>query len=73
MLSERPANPEIQSFNVADLDLSALDSRLELSALVPEWIACSGNCAENFGCVCNSDFGCPCNTMGPCVSDGLIG
>jgi hypothetical protein len=51
--------PEIESFNLADLNVVALDTRLELTMAAPEWIICTGNCStnlncgENGGCVCH--------------------
>ena len=66
MLNDPSAQPEIESFNLADLDVSALDIRLELTAIVPHnfpgcngncgthTITCGTNCTTNSGCVCNS-------------------
>jgi hypothetical protein len=59
-MSATNPTPEIESFNLSDLNVSALDARLELTAAIPDWIVCPGNCStnincgENFGCVCNS-------------------
>jgi hypothetical protein len=59
--------PEICSFNLSDLDVSALDVRLELSTLIPQCtlIICPGNCADcgihcNVDCYINS--GCNCHS-----------
>jgi hypothetical protein len=66
MLNDPSAQPEIESFNLADLDVSALDVRLELTAIIPHnfpgcngncnthTIVCGTNCTTNSGCVCNS-------------------
>jgi hypothetical protein len=52
---------EIVTFNVAGLDVSALDVRLELTILVPEVSGCPQNtvcpsvtCNVNTGCNCDS-------------------
>ncbi len=58
-MSGSDLTPEIESFNLSDLNVSALDARLELSLVLPDFIICTGNCGtnvqcgENFGCVCN--------------------
>jgi hypothetical protein len=47
------SGPEIESFNLEDLDISALDVRLELTTLLPQNFlpVCPGNCSSNVqGC-----------------------
>lgn len=44
---------EIESLNLADLDVTALDARLEVTTLLPQV------CITNGGCPAN----CPCNAM----------
>jgi hypothetical protein len=51
---------EIESFNLADLDVNALDVRLELTSLIPEVIACGSNCPDN--CAGNCHTNCDVNT-----------
>ncbi len=59
--------PEIESFNLADLDVSALDVRLELTAIVPHnFPGCDGNCSTHtFTCTvnCSTNSGCVCNSL----------
>jgi uncharacterized Fe-S radical SAM superfamily protein PflX len=52
---------EIESFNLADLDVSAMDSRLEMTTLIPQCtlIICGGNCGVN--CFANTRGGCNCD------------
>jgi hypothetical protein len=48
------SGPEIESFNLGDLDISALDARLELTTLLPQKFLpiCPGNCSANGqGCI----------------------
>jgi hypothetical protein len=40
--------PEIESLNLSDIDVSALDARLELTSIMPH--TCTSNCA-----LCTSD------------------
>ena len=57
------SQPEIESFNLAELNVSALDVRLELTSLVPQVFPvchvncstnrCNVNCTSNSGCVAN--------------------
>jgi hypothetical protein len=60
MSQEHGASPEITSFNLTDLNIDALDTRLELTTIVPQFIICEGNCGtngscgENSGCVVNN-------------------
>jgi hypothetical protein len=65
--------PEIESFNLSDLDVSALDFRLELSTLIPQCtlIICTGNCSVN--CVCYNVDGCHVHCSGnhTCNCNGL--
>lgn len=72
MPSGRDLTPEIESFNLADLDVSALDVRLELTALVPHGIiVCYENCTVN--CVCHGVDGCNvyCHGNTGCGCDSL--
>jgi len=60
--------PEIESFNLADLDVAALDVRLELTTLIPACtlVICEGNtgggshCGTKCGVFCdkNAPHGC---------------
>lgn len=58
--------PEIESFNLADLDVTALDERLELTTMLPQYIICEGNCSTNCGvnCTihCGTNSGCVCHS-----------
>jgi hypothetical protein len=66
MQPEKPEVPEIESFNLAELDVSGLDARLELTAIVPQFIVCDQNCPENtIGCTvdCGVNSGCTCNSF----------
>jgi hypothetical protein len=63
---------EIESFNLADLDVSALDVRLELTNLLPHGIIiCPSNCSVNCVChgvdgcnvYCHGNTGCGCNAL----------
>jgi hypothetical protein len=56
--------PEIESFNMADLDVSGLDMRLELTTILPNVIVCDGNCPENNTCGCHGHESCSCHTDG---------
>jgi hypothetical protein len=66
MADNNNRNPEIESFNLADLDVSALDTRLELTTMVPQYIICPGNCPSNCGINCTVDCsyntGCTCHS-----------
>jgi hypothetical protein len=67
MANDHGGRPEIESFNLADLDVSALDARLELTTLIPHGIVvCPGNCSTNCGVNCNvdcvSNYGCNCHS-----------
>jgi hypothetical protein len=57
--------PEIQSFNLADLNVSALDMRLELTGMIPACtlVICEGNSCPSNGCNvdCATNSGCNCN------------
>jgi hypothetical protein len=62
--------PEVVSFNLADLDVSGLDMRLELTTIVPQIPVCPANtcphnCATHCGCnglcQCHSHNTCNCN------------
>ena len=48
--------PEIESFNLADLDVAVLDVRLELASLIPACllIDCLGNCGHDCGVHCGT-------------------
>ena len=65
MVGDQGMRLEIESFNLADLDVSALDARLELTTVIPDIIVCPGNCTTNCGGNCNvnctTNFGCNCN------------
>jgi hypothetical protein len=54
MSSEYSASLEITSFNLADLNVDALDTRLELTTILPQFIICEGNCSTNGSCEVNS-------------------
>ena len=71
MPSSHDLTPEIESFNLTDLDVSALDMRVELTTLVPHIIICPGNCSVN--CVCHGVDGCNvyCNGNTGCGCNGL--
>lgn len=64
---------EIESFNLADLDVSGLDMRLELTTIVPACtlIMCNENCTGNH-CTCNSKITCGCN-INICECHSLCG
>ena len=65
MTEDRAPGPEIMSFNLAELDVSALDVRLELTTIMPHVIpVCHGNCSTN-GCNinCTTNSGCDCNSF----------
>jgi hypothetical protein len=62
MSSDASPMSEIESFNLADLDVSALDVRLELTALLPHnFPGCDGFCSANF--TCRVQGVCPCNVL----------
>lgn len=42
--------PEIESFNMSELDVSGLDTRLELTTLMPE--IATPDCGPSFFCSC---------------------
>jgi hypothetical protein len=42
--------PEIESFNMSELDVSGLDTRLELTTLMPEIM--TPDCGPGFLCSC---------------------
>jgi hypothetical protein len=60
------ATLEIESFNLADLNVTALDVRLELTSMIPACtlIICEGNCGANCdphcGVNCTGNSGCNC-------------
>ena len=62
------SGPEIESFNLADLDVAALDVRLELASLIPACLLvdCVGNCSHNCErhCVVDCQFDTGCNDHG---------
>jgi len=65
--------PEIESFNLADLNVSALDTRVELTTLLPHVIIrCPGNCSYN--CTCHGVDGCNvyCDGNTGCGCDALV-
>jgi hypothetical protein len=47
---------EITSFNLADLNIDALDTRLELTTILPQYIYCDGYCGANG--ICEVNTGC---------------
>jgi hypothetical protein len=54
MTDKHSSGPEIESFNLEDLDISALDARLELTTLVPQVMpVCFGNCNSNLPLMCS--------------------
>ena len=54
--------PEIESFNLADLDVAGLDMRLELTTLIPQ--LCVLSCGSNHDfCECHSNGGCECHSL----------
>jgi hypothetical protein len=57
VVPKSPAIPEIESFNLADLNVSGLDARLELTTVIPQLIVCD-NCTTNVECTYNT--GCNC-------------
>jgi hypothetical protein len=58
--------PDIQSFNLADLNVSALDMRLELTGMIPACtlIICEGNYCTANGCGTNCTTNTGCNSLG---------
>ena len=58
--------PEIQSFNVFELDVSGLDMRLELTTLLPRVM--SVDCGPSYGCSCYSHnvYNCSCHSHNTC-------
>jgi hypothetical protein len=60
MASIRIDVPEIESFNMSELDVSGLDMRLELTTLMPRILA--PNCGPSYGCSCYSNSGCTCHS-----------
>lgn len=54
MTPENGTSLEITSFNLADLNIDALDTRLELTTMLPQFIICEGNCSTNGSCGYNS-------------------
>lgn len=42
--------PEIESFNMSELNVSGLDTRLELTTLMPEMV--TPDCALGYYCTC---------------------
>ena len=55
---------EIESFNLADLDVTAMDARLELTGMIPACtlIFCGDNCTHN--CIGNCGTACGTNSCG---------
>ena len=64
MLGDHDVRLEIESFNLTDLDVSALDARLELTTVIPDIIVCPGNCSTN--CVGNCNVNCEGNGFCNC-------
>jgi hypothetical protein len=70
MSGKRDELPEIESFNLADLDVSGLDMRFELTTILPAGQCIRDNCSCNdnsTSCSCN-DFSC--DGYGDCVEHG---
>jgi hypothetical protein len=63
-MSNAEGDLEIESFNLSDLNVSALDLRLELTGMIPACtlIVCPGNYCSGNGCNvhCDSNGGCNC-------------
>jgi hypothetical protein len=66
MASTRFDVPEIESFNMSELDVSGLDMRLELTTLMPRILA--PNCGPSNRCSCYSHnvYECTCHSFGTC-------
>jgi hypothetical protein len=66
MASIRIDVPEIESFNMSELDVSGLDMRLELTTLMPRILA--PNCGPSYGCSCYSHnvYKCTCHSLTTC-------
>ena len=62
--------PEIESFNLADLDVAGLDMRLELATLIPQLcvLDCGANgCGSHGGtCTCHDKITCTCYEQHVC-------
>jgi len=59
---------EIESFNLSDLNVTAMDVRLELTSLMPSVIICEGNaCPSNCSSYCGHD--CTNNCTAHCYSN----
>ena len=65
--------PEIESFNMSELDVSGLDMRLELTALMPRVM--SVDCGPSYGCSCHGNacachshnvYNCSCHSNNTC-------
>jgi hypothetical protein len=57
---------EIESLNLSDIDVSALDARLEMTNIIPNSIICIENCSSNGTCTvfCGTNIdGCNCNVF----------
>ena len=55
MKHEPTPAPEIESFNLLELDVSALDVRLELTTLMPKIFPfCTVRCDANLGGTCHT-------------------
>jgi hypothetical protein len=54
MSPEYNVSLEVASFNLADLNVDALDTRLELTTLFAQHSPCEGNCSVHQECVQNT-------------------
>jgi hypothetical protein len=66
MSTDHESLPEIESFNLADLDVTGLDIRLELTSVIPQGIVgcvdvCGTHCWENCTVACGGNGYCNCN------------
>jgi hypothetical protein len=63
---------EIESFNLAELDVSGLDMRLELTTLMPHLVA--PDCGPSFACSCYSHnvYNCTCHSNNTCNCHSYI-
>jgi hypothetical protein len=70
-MPEEPEFPEIESLNLADLNVSGLDPRMELSTIIPQLIVCVQLCSYN--CTCHGVDGCNvfCDRLTGCNCDAL--
>ena len=56
--------PEVESFNLAELNVSGLDMRLELTTIVPQTPICTTNCPHNCATNCGCNYNvCNCHSL----------